>query len=402
MSSVHKQPGKPNWFCAFYDPEGFRRFRSTGTDHRPTAQTVCSTIERAARLARQGKLSNERAMKLCRDAQKAIEETHGAIVANRAHETIKAACEEFVRAAGGELTAYTVRSWFDSWLNGRTDASKATVAEYRRVIDLFFVHLGTRADRALTTLQQAQVEAFKTRLIERVSPSTVNKAVKVLKACLGAAVRARQLDFSPAEHVQPVDGEETGRRPFTDEEIGKLLNAADPEWRTMILVAFYTGQRLGDCAALTWENVDLLNATLGLTTEKTSRRQVIPIAAPLLKHLQAMAGDDPRAPLCPELHGMKSSVLSNRFYKVMVKAGLAEKRTHEGKGKGRDGRREGSKVSFHSLRYSTTSALKNAGVSESVAMDLVGHDTAAVSRNYTRIADDAKRAAIAKLPDITR
>jgi integrase len=57
---------------------------------------------------------------------------------------------------------------------------------------------------------------------------------------------------------------------------------------------------------------------------------------------------------------------------------------------------------FHSLRYNTTSALKNAGVDDSVAMDLVGHETAAVSRNYTRIGDAAKRAGIAKLPDMTR
>jgi len=35
-------------------------------------------------------------------------------------------------------------------------------------------------------------------------------------------------------------------------------------------------------------------------------------------------------------------------------------------------------------------------------MDIVGHETEAVSRNYTRIADDAKRTAINKLPDITK
>jgi hypothetical protein len=34
-------------------------------------------------------------------------------------------------------------------------------------------------------------------------------------------------------------------------------------------------------------------------------------------------------------------------------------------------------------------------------MDIVGHETASVSRNYTVIDDAAKRAAINKLPDIT-
>jgi integrase len=136
---------------------------------------------------------------------------------------------------------------------------------------------------------------------------------------------------------------------------------------------------------------------------KTNRHQGIPIGDPLLSHLSKLAGDDPSAPLCPTLHGKTASWLSQRFHKVMADAGLVEAREdHRGKGKGRDARREKNRVSFHSLRYNTTSALKSAGVSDSVAMDIVGHETEAVSRNYTKIDDAAKRAAISKLPDITK
>jgi integrase len=135
---------------------------------------------------------------------------------------------------------------------------------------------------------------------------------------------------------------------------------------------------------------------------KTGRNQVIPIADPLARHLATIAGDKPDAPLCPSLKGKLPAWLSAQFHKVMVKAGLVAKRDHQGKGKGRDTKRDTSKISFHSLRYNTTSDLKSAGVGDSVAMDLVGHETKAVSRNYTKISDDAKRAAIAKLPDITQ
>lgn len=34
-------------------------------------------------------------------------------------------------------------------------------------------------------------------------------------------------------------------------------------------------------------------------------------------------------------------------------------------------------------------------------MDIIGHETEAMSRVYTHIADDAKRAAVNKLPDVT-
>ena len=416
MASIHKQTGRPNWFCAFYDPEGFRRFRSTGTENAKIARTICVNVERAAAMTRQGKLSNEKALKLVRETCAAIAETHGKLAASRAEAVLKPAVEEFIRIGGGEFASYTVKTWLETWIAGRTDASKATVIEYKRIIELFLKFLGTRSDRALTTLESRQVEEFKTYLAKRVAPSTVNKGVKVLKAALNAAVKSRQLEFNPAAHVELIQAESEGeaRRPFTDDEIAKVLKAADSkelmeqmkmddsEWRTMILIAFYTGLRLRDCANLTWRNIELHTNAINVVTEKTKRRQVLQLAEPLARHLSSMAGDDPDAPLCPTLHGKKSSWLSSQFYALMVHAKLVEERGHQSTGKGRDGKRESNPVSFHSLRYNCTSALKSAGVSDSVAMDIVGHETASISRNYTKIDDSAKRAAVNKMPDITK
>jgi hypothetical protein len=89
MASIHKQTGRPNWFCAFYDPEGFRRFRSTGTENSKIARTICVNVERAAALTRQGKLSNEKALKLVRETCDSIAETHGKLAANRAEAVLK-------------------------------------------------------------------------------------------------------------------------------------------------------------------------------------------------------------------------------------------------------------------------------------------------------------------------
>ena len=45
--------------------------------------------------------------------------------------------------------------------------------------------------------------------------------------------------------------------------------------------------------------------------------------------------------------------------------------------------------------------LKSAGVSESVTRDIIGHESATISRHYTHVEESAKRAAIEKLPDLT-
>ncbi|MDR3413597.1 MAG: site-specific integrase, partial [Formivibrio sp.] len=332
MASIHKSENKPNWFCHYYDPEGYRRKRSTGTENAKVARTICVNIERAAILTRQGKFSNEKGLKLIRETCAAIGETHGKLAADRAETVLKAAVEEFIKIAGGELTAYTVRSWLVSWIAGRTDASKATQIEYKRIIDLFLKYLGARADKPLTILQPKQIEDFKLHIGERVGPSTVNKSIKVLKASFNNAVAKRQLEFSPAEHIESIEVEECNRRPFTSDELKKVLQAANAEWQTMILAAFYTGLRLRDCANLTWQNIELHTGTINVLTEKTKRRQVLPIAEPLSRHLQTLAGDNPTAPLCPSLHGKKAAWLSAQFYLVMVNAGLAEERDHQSTG----------------------------------------------------------------------
>jgi len=63
-------------------------------------------------------------------------------------------------------------------------------------------------------------------------------------------------------------------------------------------------------------------------------------------------------------------------------------------------RREASETSFHSLRHTAVSLLKNAGVSDAVARDLVGHESAEVSRLYTHIEDRVKLEALNKLPKL--
>ena len=44
MASIHKQPGKPNWFASFTGPDGRRHFRSTGTTEKSLAKRVALSL----------------------------------------------------------------------------------------------------------------------------------------------------------------------------------------------------------------------------------------------------------------------------------------------------------------------------------------------------------------------
>src|SRR5215831_13186513 len=66
MASIHRQRGRPHWFCAFseFDPQTNRPkrvFRSTRTSDRKQAMEICRAWQKAALLARNGKLSDRAA-----------------------------------------------------------------------------------------------------------------------------------------------------------------------------------------------------------------------------------------------------------------------------------------------------------------------------------------------------
>jgi integrase len=202
-------------------------------------------------------------------------------------------------------------------------------------------------------------------------------------------------------------GKATLRRAFTLEELKKILAVCDSEWRSLVLFGFYSGGRLGDLATLTWENIDFEAGELRYESGKTGRAIKVPLARPLREHLEQMpAGDNPKQPLHSRAFDVvtrqgRVGSLSNDFYEILVSAGLAKARSHkrdEKEKSKRDGKRNSSELSFHALRHTAVSLLKIAGVGEAVAMDLVGHDSADISRHYTHVDHATKLEAVNRLP----
>jgi hypothetical protein len=139
------------------------------------------------------------------------------------------------------------------------------------------------------------------------------------------------------------------------------------------------------------------------TEESTHARYKL--VQPLADYLASLpASDNPNAFIFPGAASPKRTAsLSNQFRDILVAAALVEPRPrgHKSTGKGRDQAREASEISFHSLRHSAVTMLKAAGVSDFIAREIVGHESAAVSRQYTHLTTDDKRAAMRRLPDVT-
>lgn len=354
--------------------------KSTKQTEKTKALEFCLTIERATNLATEGNLTEIRAKQLI---------------------------SEIVERVGGDsLTFRSLQEFCNDWISSKqTTKAGGTTVRYRGIIEGFLSFIGDKkAKMNIASITPRDAEAFRDNEIrEGKSESTANLALKTLRSIFSSARRQGLITSNPAEAVETFDAEKELREPFTNEQLKSLLAVADKEWKTMILLGYYTAARLSDCATMTWRNVDLVAKTLTFTPQKTKRKSgklIVPIMPELETHLLSLPSSDKAdTPLCPTLFSKGTGGnrgLSQTFTRLMTKAKVFAEQGEERKGKGRRFRSLG----FHSLRHTNPSELANAGVPSEVRQKITGHKDEAVHAGYTHLQLETSRKALKKLPRI--
>lgn len=362
MASLRKKTRSPYWFACFYLPSGERTQRSTKQTDRKKAMKLAQQWEDAA--------------------AKRVTEAQARRVLSDIYEDIH----------GEQLASPAVKDFAQQWLGRkRGELSQVSYAAYNGAVEEFLRHLGDKSAVPLHYITPAQVVEWRDKSAAKATARTANNKLKIVRVMFQSAWRDGLLTDNPAAKVTALRTESSTRRAFTLPELRKAYANASTEWQGMILAGIYTGQRLKDIASMTWANVDSVEEQITLTTSKTGRRQIIPMAEPLREYLEKLpAGDNPTAPLFPSAYPLAirsggTGKLSQQFHDILVSAGLVKAwpDKHKSSGKGRKAPRNLEEISFHSLRHTATSLLKRAGVSEAVARDLIGHESAEISRHYT-------------------
>ena len=378
MASIRRHPRSPYWFACITLPSGRQTQRSTKLTDARKALEFAKRVEAAGR----GKLVEKRARKII--------------------------AEIYQMVNGESLQGSTAREFFAKWVaNKQRETAESTARSYRDDINKFIGALGKKAEQDINDIMRADVVSFRDSLANRLSATSANHAVKIVRMALREALIAELVDRNVAEGVRRVKhrGEINARRAFTLPELKKIFRkASTDEWKAMIAFGLYTGARLSDIKNLTWQNLDLESNELAFVTRKTKRSMRIPLAKPLQRYIATLpAGDDPKQPLFPQAFAIKRvGTLSNQFSDILADAGLAEARRHQRTGNGRSARRRFNEIGFHALRHTATSLMKNAGISPAIVQDIIGHDSPAISQHYTHIEQSAKRKALDAMPDLLR
>jgi site-specific recombinase XerD len=378
VACIWKHPKSKFFYARFRDERGIVVNRSTKTSEPAKAAEVARSLEHAAKVARAGNLTQERARSLVSEI---LERTSD--------------FEESIRSE-------TVETFFKSHLQTLEETvSETTLARYRGVMTKFQEQLGPRSKRVLNGILPKDVQAFATERSRQVEASTVAADIKDLNAVFKCAMQLGHLDKNPVRGIKLPKSQPIERDVFTPRQIGDLFETAQGDWKTAVLCGYYLGARLSDVVKLRWTDVEFSGHDSGTMTfcqNKTGRRLVVPLATELRQHLESIAGDQTDSFLMPSLASRRPggrNGLSGTFVRLLESAGI-DPRYVEAKGK------RFAKLSFHSLRHSFNSALANAGVSQEVRMKLTGHKTVAVNNSYTHHEMTTLSNAVSKLPRLSK
>lgn len=396
MATVYKRAETGTWYAKYFDADGKRVSKNTGSSSKREAERIAAGFETDERDER------KKASQLPK-AFAAILETVTREAASG--DLTLARAEEFVhrlhKLANPNFTESSLEDFWKTWIaEQRRHVGASTANGYDQDLDLFSAALGKKvmaapvnaltSDQVNAAIDKAKKASGKTRAKKDATrrASTVNKALASLRRVMETAVAKGVATHNPAKQSRSLRQEDsTQRAPFTVAEIRAMLDHKDTsdEWRGAITLAAHTGLRLGDVVSLNSKHVD--GTRLTIMPSKTSRQRkviTVPLTPPCIAWIGLRNGD-----FFPTLKKQATATSSMQFSAIMGKAGVPKEVEQPGGLK--------ASRSFHALRHTFASWLAEADIHADVRQKLTGHSSSKIHARYSHH-DEALDRAVQTLP----
>jgi len=227
----------------------------------------------------------------------------------------------------------------------------------------------------LGRIDALRIEAYKARKLEEgLARKTINNHLTVLRRMLSIAVEWKLLEVVPPIRWLKAPAPEFDFLSF--EEAKRLIDAADGEWRAMIMVAVRTGLRLGELLALRWTDVDLKAGRLMvrqavargvLGTPKNGKTREVPLSEEAARTLREHQHERGELVFCMADGSMLTRNVCRRpLWRACKQAGIR-------------------RIGWHCLRHTLASHLVMRGASLKVVQEVLGHSTIEMTMRYAHL-----------------
>jgi integrase/recombinase XerD len=313
---------------------------------------------------------------------------------------------------GDRPRTFTVLDALDEFIHSREVAgrSRTTLVSYRGHRDAIARSpLGTLPAEAVTP---ADIEAFRawrrersfravrregcvenpevTEVARAASDSTVNRALTVLGATCNRLVKLGRLRENPVARVSKAREARHTRVALSKEEARRLIDAAGPALRPLIMAGLYTGARRGELLRLTWADMNFESGTIALFRPKVGNASRIPLHPRLAEELRRLREGRARTqnravpddePIFLARSGRPWVTIQRAFQKALKTAGLGERKG----------------LCFHSLRHTFAVHFLEGGAAVPDLQGLLGHADLTTTQIYARMVDSRTRESLMAL-----
>src|SRR5258706_3171780 len=235
MASITKHPESRFWHAFYRDAKGKQHSASTKVEHTPSGASPKETAKKAS--------DNRR---LAQDIANRLEEAERG---NPTEVHLRKLLDDLSsRVNSRRLEFKRSKIFLHEWGERAAKAkSWRTGLRYRKVIADFLDCLGPKADAAINDITPRDIQKFvDSETAAGKSASSIRIAAKVINIPFNLARRQGLILTNPVPSVELPDAANENRAPFSWEQVGEILSAAKGEWKTCIMVAVFTGARLGD------------------------------------------------------------------------------------------------------------------------------------------------------------
>jgi integrase len=279
---------------------------------------------------------------------------------------------------------HTLGSVIEKWLasDGFTSKSNNTKRQYRRVVD----QIKEMCGRALIVdLREEHVREIRSRFLP--ATFTADEAVMLLSTLWTFAKEhlAMKLGPNPTTDISKLHRQAWSHEPWPDQVIEKFEAEARPKPNAQIalLLLLYTGQRVGDVAAMRWDQYD--GKGIAVRQEKTDALLWIPCHSRLKAALDQAERKSEYILTTQQRSGYSAGSLGNMIQEATAQVGAKE-------------------YTAHGLRKNAAIALAEADCTVQQIMAITGHKTWKEAMRYTQRREQRKLAqqAMDKLETATK
>jgi integrase len=379
------------YFAVLYVPKDVQHiigklkyYETTGTGDLRIAQSIASlkVIKWKAEIANARTTTDDPIIKSAIELNRILRTTPNHLVKDVieeetyriASENSSLASEVFKDVATGK--SKTLVNFIDGWIKNETKRGLAqkTISQMKSDVEILINYLPTSQ---LLTYEHTSLWI---KMIAEKGNLSASSVTRVIGSCRNFYKHLKFIDVIPEKAPEPFlvpkeyklskkrnsksQNKTESWLPFKDEDVVKIYQEAirkkDWELGQLILLGSYTGARIEEICSLEQRNIDLKKKFIKIVDAKTEAgERTIPIHEELLPIIEELMQSNNNY-LLPNLTKSKfddrSNAIGKRFGRLKNKLGYSKR------------------FVFHSIRKTFTTQLENAGVSENVTADIVGHE----------------------------